>query len=861
MPLFENVPCPNCSRSLRLPADVIGSSVRCPLCQTTFTAARDGDVIETIPETIPPPPPAPSLSLDDDIPLAPLADDDTPEAPVAPHDDVEVIDAPPPPPSSKRRTAAAKKFTPVPFVVFVQRDPAGKLDGRYQAEVDANGVHLWRGKGRPITVERGAKANHKGGARVSLEIDGRLVDLTVIHGDGHADRLATQLVAFLRGERGDVELPSQSAVGLVPLLLLPAGIPVAAALFGHHIGGVAGTALWALFAAVLIGACCALAFGMRGGLVLRGVLVAVVVGFGYLALLVGFGVDWTLKARTPPTPPPAPAGAWQTLARPDQGFAVQMPGFVGAQNRNHPAFRDGAGWSAEVTTLPDNTRYQAIFGELRPNGIGGAPDLNFTEATLKAFVGVVVGEQRMAGPPSLREYRIVAPNPGKARLYLSPTRAVLLIATSRALGADHPDLLRFLDSVRFTGADWLGNAGGPGPAPAPPSVDPNDIAPGGRLLSAGPSFAWAGALSDSRVLGLKHDGNYLVWADDGRIAAERRVGAKATWGAAALHRPDYALLSGSKLVSFFDERNQMHMGLDADAGAGLLTCALSPDGATLATGHADQKVRLWDARTRKLTKTLDGPAASVMSLAFSADGTLLAAADGGEVRVFTPADGGVRKMKEKHGREVRAVCFLADGRRLASAGNDQKLIIWDGLSGEQLRTFNHSQPYTALAALPGGRIVFMGCGDGEIHAYDVVRGDLRGTINRGFNPARRPGAVRSLSVSADGQKLYAVTQLGVERWELSRALPMNFLDRQMPDRLPPPPTPGTLSGRLNRLVGGGPTLVAVQADGALRRLQVPSLHLTGDAGRAFNNRPEAAVSADGRTMAYTEAGMINVIDP
>jgi predicted Zn finger-like uncharacterized protein len=33
------VNCPNCSRALRVPDDLLGQSVQCPSCQTTFTAA------------------------------------------------------------------------------------------------------------------------------------------------------------------------------------------------------------------------------------------------------------------------------------------------------------------------------------------------------------------------------------------------------------------------------------------------------------------------------------------------------------------------------------------------------------------------------------------------------------------------------------------------------------------------------------------------------------------------------------------------------------------------------------------------------------------------------------------------------
>src|SRR5437868_2891551 len=51
------VSCPSCHHPLSLPAELLGRSVRCPVCKTAFEAAA--------PPT-PAPPVVPALSLDDD---------------------------------------------------------------------------------------------------------------------------------------------------------------------------------------------------------------------------------------------------------------------------------------------------------------------------------------------------------------------------------------------------------------------------------------------------------------------------------------------------------------------------------------------------------------------------------------------------------------------------------------------------------------------------------------------------------------------------------------------------------------------------------------------------------------------------
>ena len=57
--------------------------------------------------------------------------------------------------------------------------------------------------------------------------------------------------------------------------------------------------------------------------------------------------------------------------------------------------------------------------------------------------------------------------------------------------------------------------------------------------------------------------------------------------------------------------------------------AYSPDGKTLASGCKDTFLKLWDARTGKLLRTLTGHTGRVESLAFSPDGKTVATGGGG----------------------------------------------------------------------------------------------------------------------------------------------------------------------------------------------------------------------------------------
>jgi hypothetical protein len=89
-------------------------------------------------------------------------------------DDEEDEDEAPPP----RRRREGVAF--VSFPVFVHSDPDGRLSGRFEAEIDADGLKMWRGKGRVLEVPQGAGCEYMGEGRLLLPIDGRKVELSTI---------------------------------------------------------------------------------------------------------------------------------------------------------------------------------------------------------------------------------------------------------------------------------------------------------------------------------------------------------------------------------------------------------------------------------------------------------------------------------------------------------------------------------------------------------------------------------------------------------------------------------------------------------------------------------------------------------
>lgn len=105
--------------------------------------------------------------------------------------------------------------------------------------------------------------------------------------------------------------------------------------------------------------------------------------------------------------------------------------------------------------------------------------------------------------------------------------------------------------------------------------------------------------------------------------------------------------------------------------------ALSPDGATLATGSYDQKIMTWSVSDAKLIHTLAVHNGAIFDLSFRADGKILASASlDRTAKLWDPAAGQRRDTLSQSLKELYAVSFSRDGRQLWTAGADNRIRIY-----------------------------------------------------------------------------------------------------------------------------------------------------------------------------------------
>mgnify|MGYP000919704408 CR=1 FL=1 len=186
----------------------------------------------------------------------------------------------------------------------------------------------------------------------------------------------------------------------------------------------------------------------------------------------------------------------------------------------------------------------------------------------------------------------------------------------------------------------------------------------------------------SRLAVVGADRSVTLWdAKTGSILARHDGEAK------PVHGVSFDARGRLMTTAAWDHRNAQRMwevGTGVDRGASNVfvpmtrSISFTPEGATLALGDFNGKVRLRDVPRNAIKAEFQAHDDAVWCSTFYLDGSVLATGGGkGRVRFWDANDGRLLASLDAHAGGVRGLCFSPDGSKLATGGVDRTAKIWD----------------------------------------------------------------------------------------------------------------------------------------------------------------------------------------
>jgi WD40 repeat protein len=228
---------------------------------------------------------------------------------------------------------------------------------------------------------------------------------------------------------------------------------------------------------------------------------------------------------------------------------------------------------------------------------------------------------------------------------------------------------------------------------------------------------------------------------------------------------------------FFDARTNEQLGELLPTPAWVESVAYSPDGTTVAAG-GDGFVVLVDVRTREIVAR-GSPRGHAPRLAFTSDGSKLVVLVERTIRVldahtlrpsgaWIEPEGWRPSFLHSYYRPPQ-FGLAPDGRTLVTASDEGELVWWDLVTRRRLRTYSLPAGYHAVAVGRDGRTAAVGIEGGVLFA-DLQTGAMSGA---GIGFAGSPNAVL---FAPDGRTVVSANlDSTATRWDVASATPLETL--------------------------------------------------------------------------------------
>lgn len=211
--------------------------------------------------------------------------------------------------------------------------------------------------------------------------------------------------------------------------------------------------------------------------------------------------------------------------------------------------------------------------------------------------------------------------------------------------------------------------------------------------------------------------------------------------------------------------------LEGHAG-GTAAVAFTENGRSLVTAGADGTLKIWEATTGAVQRTLDLGASKVTALAVLGERALTGHEDG-SVQLWDLARGERIGQFRRNQASIWSVAFMGEPDRFLAAAHDWTVSVWDARADAPVIAIDaHESAVQAAAYTPIGYMASGGA-DRRVKLWDAVTGNAVRTY-----PAHRD-FVSSVAFSPDGKFLASASRNGeVKLWSTGSRRLYRTLTRQ-----------------------------------------------------------------------------------